>query len=178
MSDDYRIEQQRCSDLKKQVGKLEVERQQLIEAGEKARTGAAKYQLQVERADQAAEKADAQVNKLQGLIEELKEQKAEALQRSAVAEQQSNNLIEQNRDFREFSCKVQDQIDQLKEQKAEAVKCSAVAEQQSGDLKEQIRSLQNISNKTEGILISQIQDLKAELARFQWPADGLAEAVD
>lgn len=157
--------------LVRQVDALKVERQQLIEAGEAARTEAAKSQMQVERADKAAEKAEVQVAKLQEQLDLIKEQKAEALKYSAVAEQQSSDLIEQVQCLRESSSKLLDQLDQLKEQKAEAFKRTAVAEQQSGNLEEQIRTLRETSGKTEEMLISQIQYTKAELAKLQKRAE-------
>jgi hypothetical protein len=44
-------------------------------------------------------------------------------------------------------------------------------------LKEQIRGLQEGSKKTEGMLISQIHDLKAEFVRFQGQTEVLTEAA-
>ena len=55
-TDDFKSEQQHSKDLEKQIQDLKIERRQLIESREIALTAAAKAQLHVERADQAATK--------------------------------------------------------------------------------------------------------------------------
>jgi DNA-binding transcriptional ArsR family regulator len=71
--------------LEKNIEGLRIERKQLIEAGEAARTEAAKAQLQVERADAAAQKAETQ-------LADLRDKLPAAEKAAAVAEQHARDL--------------------------------------------------------------------------------------
>lgn len=74
-------------ELEKVITELRRERQQLIETGAAARTESAKAQLQVERADEAAKKAEAQLH-------DLGKQLPVAQRAAAVAEQHAQDLAE------------------------------------------------------------------------------------
>ncbi len=88
--------------LRIQVGGLQTERRQLIEAGEASRLAAAKAELKVERADLATTKAEelaaALATKSQALQDEKTAQEkllAAAEQRAAIAEQRFQDFCDQ-----------------------------------------------------------------------------------
>lgn len=66
---------------------LQKECRQLIEAGEAARTEATKAQMQVERADQAAEKAEAKTRMLEEIVDQLRNQLGDTEKALAKLEQ-------------------------------------------------------------------------------------------
>jgi len=84
--DNYKIEHQRGTELQTQISELKVERQQLIEAGEVARTASAKAQLQLDRADKAVEKSEARLAALERKLESERELRHAAEIRAASAE--------------------------------------------------------------------------------------------
>jgi chromosome segregation ATPase len=86
---------QEILDLRARVEALEIERRQLIEAGESARTEAAKALVQVERADQAASKAEKRIRDLEQQVQTAQEEKAQAEKAQAVAEQRAQGLESQ-----------------------------------------------------------------------------------
>lgn len=84
--DQLKFEQQRTKGLDKQIDELKIERQQLIEAGEVARTAAAKAQLQVDRADQSTAKCEARIVELEQKLDTERELRHAAEIRAAAAE--------------------------------------------------------------------------------------------
>jgi len=86
LSDSYKLELHRVRALETQVADLKMERQQLVESGEVARTASAKAQLQVERADRAAEKCEARVLELEKKLDQERELRHAAEVRAASAE--------------------------------------------------------------------------------------------
>lgn len=80
--------------LREQLDKLEVDNNNLVRAGELARTESAKAQLQVERADLGTKKAEERVQELEGRVAELTGAVKEAEKRAAVAERHSQDLGE------------------------------------------------------------------------------------
>lgn len=83
---------EQISGLKLQLEKLATENGHLIVAGEAARTETAKAQLSIERADNAAQKAEAQIQKLDRQLMELMSAKTEAEKVAAVAECHAKDL--------------------------------------------------------------------------------------
>ena len=79
---------------------LETERRQLIEAAESSRTEAAKALMQVDRADQAATKAESRLQTLEVQVVEYSTGKVEAEKIAAVAEQRAADLAEQLTEIR------------------------------------------------------------------------------
>lgn len=86
MADD-RTEQQM-----KQIASLQTENQQLVASSEMARIETAKANLQLERADQAAQKAEDRARSSLEKVEELQRALADAEKGRAVAEQHAGDL--------------------------------------------------------------------------------------
>jgi chromosome segregation ATPase len=78
--------------LRRQIEKLEQDNDLLVRSGEAARVDAAKSAMQVDRADKAAEKAEAKLSEMETQIIELVAQKTAAEKGQAVAEQHSQDL--------------------------------------------------------------------------------------
>jgi chromosome segregation ATPase len=70
---------------KQRIAELETERKQLVEAGEAARTEAAKAMLQLERADRTAALAEQRVTDLLAQIDDVKQARTDAEKQAAVA---------------------------------------------------------------------------------------------
>jgi len=82
------------ANLREQFEKLTVDNDNLLRAGEAARTETAKAQLQVERADVAAKKAEDRVQELEARIAEVTGALKEAEKKAAVAERHALDLTE------------------------------------------------------------------------------------
>ena len=85
---------EKIDSLTQRTQDLETERKQLIETAEASRTETAKALLQIERADQASSKAEAQVQKLESELKQILEEKIVAEKAQAVAEQKSADQAE------------------------------------------------------------------------------------
>ena len=127
--------------LREQVAKLEQENTLLIRSGESARTETAKAMMQVERADQAAHKADERVVDLEKKLDELNILKTDAEKGRAVAEQHANGLVEQAGKLETLLTKCNDKISNLESEKTtltRELKVSESARQKSEGVGEQM----------------------------------------
>lgn len=87
--------QERIAELQHQIEKLEQHLKGSITAQEFARTEAAKFKLQLERADKDTEKAEKQAKELEARVVELQQRAHQAEIKAAVAEARVNELEKQ-----------------------------------------------------------------------------------
>lgn len=85
--------------LEKQIKDLQQERDQLIKAGEVARTDSAKAQMQLDRADRAAEAAEARSRILEEDLQVLQKEASQAERDKAVSEEKALRLADRVDDF-------------------------------------------------------------------------------
>ncbi|MDO3380402.1 DNA-binding protein [Geoalkalibacter halelectricus] len=79
-------------DLRTRIEALEIERRQLIEAGEASRSELAKVQFQIERADKTAEQGEQRAIKAEGVARDLHARLVAAEKDRAVAVQHAKDL--------------------------------------------------------------------------------------
>lgn len=79
-------------ELRNRIEALEIERRQLIEAGESSRAELAKVQYQIERADKAAEQAEARASRAEAAVRDLHDRLALAEKDKAVAVQHARDM--------------------------------------------------------------------------------------
>lgn len=102
---------ERIAAAEKRLRQVEVERDNALRGAEIARTEATKALLQVERADRAAGLAEERVATLGDQIEVLRQERAEALQRAAVAEQRADSADAARGEAREQIAGLQRQVE-------------------------------------------------------------------
>ncbi|NTW87736.1 MAG: hypothetical protein HGB26_01115 [Desulfobulbaceae bacterium] len=129
---------EKVASLTQRTQDLETERKQLIETAEASRTETAKALLQIDRADQASSKAEAQVQKLESELERILEEKIVAEKAQAVAEQRSTDQAETLKEIRTTLAEVKtDSKSAIAEQKQEILELR----KQNAALEKQIAGL-------------------------------------
>lgn len=148
--------------LQRQVAELETERRQLIEAGEAARTSAAKADMKVERADQATAKAESWATELATRMAALQEEKT-ALEKSLAAAEQHAAVAGQ---------RYQDLFDQAKRAdcaaQAHLAEIRSAAEKEAAALRERIQAADLATAKAE----ARAERTEAELEKMRKNLNG------
>lgn len=162
--------------LREQIEKLETENSNLIRAGETARTESAKAQLQVERADLAAKKAEDRVQELESNLGQLTGAVKEAEKRAAVAERHAQDLTERVADLvaqaasnAEMLQQGSSTAEQLRQDLAKALKAAADADKRAALAEQQSESR---VRELEG-RVADLEKAKAEAEKGAAAADQL-----
>ena len=136
------------------VAELETERKQLIEAGETARTELAKAQLQIERADRAAQKAEERVEKLSLALEKEQNRSVVAEKNAAVSAQRAEDLEQQLA-----------RIPELETERKQLVAAGETARTELAKAQMQVERAENAAQKTEVEIGKLSLALEAEKSR-------------
>jgi chromosome segregation ATPase len=155
--------------LSAEVQTLRAERQHLIESGEVARTETAKVKLQIERADDATQKAEQENKQLREQVKSLISEKNEAEKIAAVMEAKFESEKATTADLRERLNTAYDQIKSDSLKHAESLK--QLQAQAKSDLDAKSKSIEKVnielmeSLKRVGVLERDLAQKEGELCK-------------